>query len=111
MIGSNFLVFVRFVTFHSTVLRSRSRLCKAVPAASFWQAKQESLVLVSNIKHDLRAVCKGKSDQKKNCINDQLLRAQNDKLQCMVLDPLFLPGAGADPIWSEPESAFGLPEP
>ena len=27
------------------------------------------------------------------------------------LEPPFLPGAGADPIWSEPESAPGRPEP
>ena len=27
------------------------------------------------------------------------------------MEPPFLPGAGADPIWSEPESAPGRPEP
>ena len=32
------------------------------------------------------------------------LRAQNEKFQCMEPEP---PGAGADPIWLEPESAPG----
>ena len=35
------------------------------------------------------------------------LRTQNEKCLCMEPEPPFLPGAGADPIWSEPESAPG----
>ena len=46
------------------------------PAASFWQAKKESLVVVT--KHDLRAIYNGKCDLKKTFINFQLLRAQNE---------------------------------
>ena len=55
----------------------RAAFFKAAAAASFWQAKKESLVVVT--KHDLRAIYKSKYD----------------------------PGAGADPIWSELESAPG----
>ena len=45
---------------------------KAAPAASFWQAKKESLVVVT--KHDLRAIYNGKCDPKKTCINNSLFK-------------------------------------
>ena len=44
----------------------RSRLFKAAPAASFWQVKKESLVVVT--KHDFRAMYNGKCVPKKTCI-------------------------------------------
>ena len=48
---------------------------------------------------------------KKTCINNELFNSS--KLQTLVYKAgapwrrLFLPGAGADPIWLEPESAPG----
>ena len=75
----------------------------AAPAASFWQAKKESLVVVT--KHDLRAIYNGKCDPKKTCINNSFFKSS--KLKILVYGAgaawscLFLLGAGADPIWSE----------
>ena len=46
---------------------------KAAPAASFWQAKKESLVVVT--KHDLRSIYNGKCDLKKPCINNSLFKS------------------------------------
>ena len=45
--------------------------------------------------------------QKRLSLIIHFLRAQNEKCKCMEPEPPFLPGAGADPIWSEPESAPG----
>ena len=69
-------------------------------AASFWQAKKESLVVVT--KHDLRAIYIVKCDPKK-------LELKMKNVSVWSRSCLFLPGAGADPIWSElkPESAPG----
>ena len=44
---------------------------KAVPAASFWQAKKESLVFT---KHNFKAVYNGKCDPKKTYINNSLFK-------------------------------------
>ena len=46
---------------------------KAVPApaASFWQAKKECLVVVT--KHDLKAMYNGKCGPKTTCITSSLL--------------------------------------
>ena len=41
---------------------------KAAPDASFWQAKKESLVVVT--KYDSKATCNGKCDPKKTCITN-----------------------------------------
>ena len=46
---------------------------KAAPAASFWQAKKESLVVVT--KDDLRSIYKGNCDLKKTCINNSLFKS------------------------------------
>ena len=85
------------------------------PDASFWQAKQESLVTCDKIW--LEIIYNGKCDPKKTCINKSLFK--NSKWKMLVYGaraaffclepepPFFLPGAGADPIWSEPESAPG----
>ena len=78
---------------------SRSR----EPEPPFWQAKKESLVVVT--KHDFKAIYNGKYDPKKTCITNSLFRSS--KLKNLVHGAgaawscLFLPGAGADPIWSE----------
>ena len=53
--------------FYLAGAESRSAFFKAAPAASFWQAKKESLV---ETKYDLRAICNGKCDPKKTCINN-----------------------------------------
>ena len=61
---------------------------KAAPAASFWQATKESLVVVT--KHDLRAIYMGKCDPKKTCINNSPFRSLKWKM--------LVYGAGAE--WS-----------
>ena len=45
------------------------------PAASFWKAKKESLVVVT--KYALRAIYNGKCDQKRIVLIIHFLRAQN----------------------------------
>ena len=52
---------------------SRSHLFNAAPAASFWQAEKESLVVVT--KHDLRAIFNGKCDPKNTCIINSLFKS------------------------------------
>ena len=42
-----------------------------VPAASYWQAKKENLVVVT--KHDLKAMYNGKCGPKTTCITSSLL--------------------------------------
>ena len=63
---------------------------KAALAASFWQAKKKSLVVVT--KHDLKAIYNGKCYPKKTCINNSLFKSS--KLKILVH------GAGAAAAWS-----------
>ena len=60
-------------TFFWLESRAGAAFFKAAPAASFWQAKKESLVVVT--KHDLRAIYNGKCDPKKTCINNSLFKS------------------------------------
>ena len=65
-------------------------------------------------KHDLpvSAIYNGKCDQKKTCINNsQELKMKNVSVRSR--SRLFLPGAGAEPIWSSRSRLrdLGLPEP
>ena len=53
--------------------RAGAAFFKAAPAASFWRAKKESLVVVT--KHNLRAIYNGKCDPKKTCINNSLFKS------------------------------------
>ena len=72
----------------------RSRLfCWPKPRASFWQAKKESLVVVT--KHDVSAIYTGKCDPKKTCINNSLFISSIWKM--------FEYGAGATFFSLEPE--------
>ena len=70
--------------------RAGAAFFKAAPAASFWQAKKESLVVVT--KHDLRAIYNGKCDLKKTCIIYSLFKSSKWKMLVF--------GAGA--AWSRP---------
>ena len=73
--------------------------------------KQKRKPLFLCVKYDLKAVYKGKYDPKKDLLIINFLKAQNKKCLCMEPEPhgtaFYLPGAGADPIWLEPESAPG----
>ena len=51
---------------------------KAAPAASFWQAKKESLVVVT--KQEFRAFYNGKCYTKKTCINNSLFKSYQWKM-------------------------------
>ena len=57
--------------------RAEATFFKAAPAASFCQAKKESLVVVT--KHDFRAILKVNVIQKILALIIQVLRAQNEK--------------------------------
>ena len=50
---------------------------KAAPAASFWQAKKESRVVVT--KHDFRAIYNCKCDLKRLALIIHFIRTQNEK--------------------------------
>ena len=54
-------------------LKAGADFFKAAPATSFWQAKKESLVVLT--KHDLRANYNGKCDPKKTCIINSLFKS------------------------------------
>ena len=69
------------------------------------QAKKERLVVVT--KQMFRAIYNGKCDPKKTCINNSLLKNVSVWWSRSRLERFFLPGAGADPNRSEPESALG----
>ena len=68
------------------MLRSRSRFfCWSATAVSFWQAKKESLVLVSNMTKE--QFIKVKYDPKRLALIINLLRAEKDKFKCMEPEP------------------------
>ena len=68
------------------MLRSRSRFfCWSATAVSFWQAKKESLVLVSNMTKE--QFIKVKYDPKRLALIINLLRAENNKFKCMEPEP------------------------
>ena len=62
-------------------------------------------------KHDIKAIYNGKCDLKTTCITNSFIKSSKYKILVhgagAAWSRLFLPGAGADPIWSEPESAPG----
>ena len=64
-------------------------------------------------KNDLKAVYNSKCGPKKTCINNSLFKNTKGKMLVYragagaAWSRFFLPGAGADPIWSEPEAARG----
>ena len=71
---------------------------------TFRQAKEEKPF--SCVKHTEEQLLKVKMSQKRLTLIMNFIRALNDKFLCLELEPVyFLPGA--DPIWSEPESAPG----